>query len=47
MARDKNFLLDRLMNYEDLNSTTSDSDATDISDSEVERKLDIPIPAKR
>ncbi|RWS05314.1 INO80 complex subunit E-like protein [Dinothrombium tinctorium] len=36
VTRDKNFLLDKLLTYENLNSTTSDSDATDSSDSEDE-----------
>lgn len=38
MSRDKSYLLDRLIQYENIQSTTSDSDETLSSDSESEQK---------
>lgn len=46
VSRDKSFLLDRLLQYESVDSSSSDSDATESSDSDSEQKTDIP-PVKK
>lgn len=38
VSRDKNFLLERLLQFENVDSTTSDSEGTDSSDSGAETK---------
>lgn len=47
VSRDKSFLLDRLLQYETVETSSSDSDATVSSDSEVERKGEITAVRKK
>ena len=48
--RDNNFLLERLMQHENFESSSSDSEATDSSDNETEATVTVktePQPSKR
>uniref|UniRef100_UPI003590188A INO80 complex subunit E n=1 Tax=Myxine glutinosa TaxID=7769 RepID=UPI003590188A len=48
VSRDKSFLLDRLLQYENMDDTSTDSEATLSSDgdTEIQKLLDLP-PAKK
>lgn len=37
VSKDRSFLLDRMLQYEKVAETSSDSDATDLSDSDTEK----------
>ncbi|EEC00712.1 conserved hypothetical protein [Ixodes scapularis] len=44
VTRDKSFLLDQILQYESIDSSSSDSDATVSSDSEPEHRIEPPTP---
>ncbi|XP_074650984.1 uncharacterized protein LOC141905830 isoform X2 [Tubulanus polymorphus] len=47
VARDRSFLLDRLLQYEKIDESSSDSDATDSSDSDGETRTNRLFPKKQ
>ncbi|GAB1607988.1 INO80 complex subunit E-like [Argonauta hians] len=47
VSRDKNFLLDRLLSYENINDSSGDSDATASSESDIEINRESIVPKKK